>query len=92
MIKNLLTFIGGLYDAESTRVVDEDQELLQSVRDAKTEWQCALNYFQQVSEPELIDYAIYKIEASRRRYMYLLNQARRNGVEDRELMHQLSEH
>ena len=39
------------------------------------QWQAALSYFENVSDPELIDYAIYDIEAARRRYVYMLRRA-----------------
>lgn len=39
------------------------------------QWQSAIRYFENVSDPELIDYAIYDIEAARRRYIYMLRRA-----------------
>ncbi len=53
-------------------------ELHDSVEQAKIEWMCARAYFEQVTDPGLVDYAIYQVKAAERRYMYLLNQAR-NG-------------
>lgn len=43
---------------------------------AKSDWQAAINYFQQVTDPDLVDHAIYCLEAAERRYMHLLKQAR----------------
>jgi len=42
---------------------------------AKREWEAAKNYFEYVSEPELIDYAVFALEAAKRKYMYLLKKA-----------------
>lgn len=50
--------------------------LHQSVEQAKRDWLCARAFFEQVTEPELVDYAIYQVKAAERRYMYLLGQAR----------------
>ena len=58
----------------------EDQELIRCIRHAMEEWNQAQKLFDCVSEPELIDYAIYKIEASKKRYMYLLKKAKEKGV------------
>ncbi|MFW5986423.1 MAG: DUF2508 family protein [Halanaerobiales bacterium] len=40
--------------------------------------QQARHYFDNVSEPELIDHATYLIQAARIKYMYLLNKAKDN--------------
>ena len=54
-----------------------DGEYLDMVREALLQWQAAQSYFESVSDPELVDYAIYDIEASRKRYIYMLKQAGR---------------
>jgi hypothetical protein len=46
------------------------------VKQAYREWVTAQQYFQSVSEPALVDHAIYMLEAAERKYMYLLNQVR----------------
>jgi len=51
-----------------------DAEYIEKVREAWTQWQAAQNYFENVSDPELVDFAIYDLEASRRRYIYMLKQ------------------
>ncbi len=38
-------------------------------------WHDAISYFESVRDPELIDFAIYDMEAARRRYMFLLKRA-----------------
>ncbi len=50
------------------------------VEQARREWQDAKSVFDQVSDPDLIDHAVYAIDASERRYMYLLKKARDEGV------------
>jgi hypothetical protein len=46
------------------------------IRSAYREWEDAKNFFDYVSEPELVDYAVYAIEAAKRRFLYMLRQCR----------------
>ncbi len=63
---------------------EEQQRLLQMtkerqvalIEEAKRDWQAAKNYFNSVTEPDLIDHAIYAMEAAEKRYVYLLRRAR----------------
>lgn len=84
----LLAFLGS-YEADSQQD-EQHKELLNIVHDARDEWNAAQNYFENVSDPELVDYAIYKIEAARRKYMYLLKQARIAGIEDNQTVQQIN--
>lgn len=43
---------------------------------ARDEWNAAERYFQAVSDPELVDHAIFSLEAARRKYLYLFRQLR----------------
>ncbi len=49
-------------------------ELEMRVRVAKEEWLQAQNYFDQATEPELVDHAILSLQAAERKYMYWLKQ------------------
>ena len=60
---------------------EEYFDILQAVNQAHAEWVNAQNYFNSVSEPELVDYAIYNMEAARKKYMYMLKQAKLRGIE-----------
>ena len=64
----LMDIFGNKSNGEETR--DDKQELVASVHAAKQEWQAAQTYFENVSEPDLVDYAIYKMETARRKYMF----------------------
>lgn len=48
----------------------------QAIAEAKYEWEFAQSYFDSVSEPELVEYAIYNQTAAQKKYEYLLRQAR----------------
>jgi len=45
-----------------------------NIENAKREWEDAKNIFENVSQPDLVDYAIYKVEAAEKKYIYLLRQ------------------
>lgn len=47
----------------------------EDVAKALRAWQDAVRYFENVKDPELVDFAIYEMEAARRKYMFLLKRA-----------------
>lgn len=49
------------------------------VRAALQQWKDATRFFESVSDPELMDYAIYDMETARRKYMFLLRKRARSG-------------
>lgn len=59
---------------------EEREDILKMLQEAHEEWRNAEMYFQSVTEPDLIDYAIYKMEAARRKYIYILNTVRKEGI------------
>ncbi|MGE5553743.1 MAG: YaaL family protein [Betaproteobacteria bacterium] len=56
------------------------ENLLADVEEARQQWLSAKAYFDNVTDPDLIDMAIYSIEAAEKRYMYLLKMARLQGI------------
>ncbi len=54
----------------------ETYSLEQAVQDALAEWSTAKEYFDQVIEPELVEYAILRLEAAEKRVSFLLKKAR----------------
>lgn len=59
---------------------DEGDELVKQIDKAKKEWNVARCQLDQMSEPDLIDYAVYRLQAAEKRYMYLLKTAEEKGV------------
>lgn len=51
----------------------EEKERLEFIKAAHKEWTDKEEYFNFVLDNELVDYAIFDAEASKRKYMYLLN-------------------
>ncbi len=78
--KNFSQFLNKLKNNFAANEVNEDEKFLEQLSQAHEEWHNAELYFQSVTEPDLIDYAIYKMEASRTKYIYLLKQAREMGI------------
>ncbi len=64
----------------------DQAEFMDLVTEAKNEWLEAQNYFENVSEPDLVDYAIYRLEAAKIRYMYLIKQARISGIRNTQVL------
>ena len=54
----------------------ETHEYADDVRRAYAVWQATQNYFDNVADPDLIDFAIYDMEAAKKRYVYMLKKAR----------------
>lgn len=50
------------------------------IEQAKKDWHNTAIYFDNVTDPELVDHAILLREAAERKYMYLLRQARLAGT------------
>lgn len=50
----------------------KDDALLESIQKAQQEWNDKERYFDFATDTDLVDFAIYDIEASKRKYAYLL--------------------
>ena len=57
-----------------------EPDLLQTVEAARQEWLFAQKYYNDVSDPELVDHAVYQMQAAEKKYTYLLRQARLQGI------------
>lgn len=66
-----------LGEKDSVAVKGEDCTAnLSSLEKARQEWLAAIALFNNVCEKELIDYAIYNLNAAERRYDFLLKEIR----------------
>jgi hypothetical protein len=66
--------------ADHEQKTDDTVELLGEIEKAKQQWIHTQLFLDWADDSESIDYAIYSIEAAERRYMYLLNKAKKMGV------------
>ncbi|MEY8001540.1 DUF2508 family protein [Clostridium sp. Mt-5] len=56
------------------------KRLLNDIEKAREELERCRIYFDSVKDPHLVDYAIYMEEAAKSKYMYLLNEVKKNGL------------
>ncbi|NLZ49695.1 MAG: YaaL family protein [Clostridiales bacterium] len=59
---------------------DNEEEIITAIEDAVNQIELARNFFENVSEPKLVDYAIYLEEAAKARYEFLLSEAKRRNI------------
>jgi len=78
--KHLLAFLGNWENMQEEHR-ERDEDFYHHILEAKEEWNHAQNFFENVSDPDLVDYAIYRLEAARIKYRYLLKQARLQGMQ-----------
>lgn len=69
-----------LDNLQGTAVKDENEEFINTISKAKQEMLDAQCYFDNVTAPELVDHAIYKMEAAKSQYVYLLKLAKDKGL------------
>jgi len=73
----------GLQDKEQSTLAE--MSLVQLVERAHQEWEHTKMLFNEAEDPELVDHAIYAMDAAERKYIYLLKKAQREKVIDDEL-------
>lgn len=69
----IAAFMRGRHKAKSAIAPPSLRELAEK---AKAEWHLAQAYFQNVRDPELVDYAIDYLATAEKRYNYLLKKIR----------------
>lgn len=76
---NLRDYINSLVGSKEEKIdVDEHKEkLMEAINATLLEIECTRNLFDSVSEPELIENAIYSEEALMAKYEYLLKQVKK---------------
>ncbi|ACL70820.1 DUF2508 family protein [Halothermothrix orenii] len=63
---------------EDFKVIKKGEPSLEEkIKKAHEEWVQAQEYFNSVTDPMLIDHAIYKIHAAREKYNFLLSRAKK---------------
>ncbi len=72
--------IKGILENFKSKNNSEKDEMFTNIENAKKEWEDAKNIFENASEPDLVDYAIYKVEAAEQKYIYLLKQYKSNSL------------
>jgi hypothetical protein len=78
--KPLTNLMNALYLRGPSMEEQALEEFFLSLDKAHQEIQDAENFFNNVIDHELVDHAIYKMEAARSKYSYLLKQAKEKGI------------
>lgn len=65
---------------KNVRYTDEQMDIIYSLEEAREEWHSASRFFQYVSEPDLVDYAIHKEDAAKSKFMYYLSKAKAEDI------------
>lgn len=58
----------------------EEDQIMKAIEDTKIELDCARSIFDNVSDPKLIEMAIYAEEVAKKRYEYLLTIAKKKNI------------
>jgi uncharacterized protein involved in tolerance to divalent cations len=58
----------------------EKKALIKALRQAEHEMDVAMSYFHESTDPEIIDHAIYLMEAAKKKYSYFLKKARQENL------------
>ena len=58
----------------------ESEKIIKEIKQAQNDIKNAENFFQNVTEIELIDVAIYELEAKKSKYQYLIKIAKEKGI------------
>ena len=74
----LMKFFSGRLQKKTP--VTRYQLLKEQLEQARNEWLSAQNYYDNVSDADLVDYAAYHIQAAEKKYTYLLKRARHEGL------------
>ncbi|MDS1030493.1 DUF2508 family protein [Bacillota bacterium LX-D] len=70
----------GISRLEEVSKEEPSNPLLKALEKAQKECAMARNFFDQVLDQDLVDFAIYEMEAAERRYMHLLKLAKKEGL------------
>ncbi len=75
-LKNIKKFLNNLKaELIVTKEIEKPMNNIYiNLETARKEWEDAKNIFENVSDPDLIDYAIYNVEAAQKKYSYLIKQ------------------
>ena len=62
------------------KYTQEHKDIIMQLEEAKLEWEIAKKYFAVADDPKLVDYAIYREDQCKAKYIYFLLEAKRKGV------------
>jgi hypothetical protein len=72
-----------MMERRAARTTPEENErlaILKEVRQAQMEWVVAIDRFNWITDPDLIDHAVFAMDAAEKRYTYLLRLAKKMRI------------
>ncbi len=83
-VRNMLNSFSGLtskmlFFNQSEIIENEEEELIYTIERAQQELNAAESFFNAATDPDLVDHAVFNLEAAEKKYFYLLKQARKRG-------------
>lgn len=58
----------------------QEETLPEIIQQAKRDWDTAKVYYNNVSDTDLIDHAVYLLQAAEKKYIYLIKKAKAEGI------------
>ncbi|HSH34901.1 DUF2508 family protein [Schnuerera sp.] len=78
--QRIIEYVDILSKKFKTKEKSEEEKILDNIRKAHEEWKNKEKYFESVTDPDLVDHAIYELEASKIKYIYLLKKAKERKI------------
>ena len=72
--------VNNLLENSQGRAEPHQMTMPELIEQARREWQDAQDYYNTVSDNDLIDHAAFRIQAAEKRYVYLMKRARHEGI------------
>ncbi len=66
--------------ARFRQLFEEEDERKRDIEQALAKWKATERYFESVQDTDLMDFAIYEMEAARRKYVLLLRRYSRDAA------------
>lgn len=83
-LNNIVTtggkLVNSLIENSQGRAEPYQMTMPELIEQARREWQDAQDYYNTVSDNDLIDHAAFRIQAAEKRYVYLMKKARQEGL------------
>lgn len=79
--KRIIEYVNIISNKIKTKEKTEEEKIRENLKKAHEEWKNKEEYFQSVTEPDLVDHAIYELEASKIKYIYLLKKVKEINIE-----------
>ena len=79
-VQKIIEYASILSDKLKNKEKSEEEKMIENLKKAHEEWKNKEVYFQSVTDPDLLDHAIYELEASKIKYIYLLKKVKERDI------------